>query len=104
MTKKRGACSQPCVREDDLTDQLPDILKEFILPADCATELLKMAEKDEKAALQSSSIESQTIKEEIAAISNKLRVLLDALLEQDIDREVYRAEKQKLVLQKRDLE
>ncbi len=103
-TKKRGTCSQPCVKEDDLTGQLPDILKEFILPADCATELLKMAEKDEKEALQSSGTESQAIKAEIAAISNKLRVLLDALLEQDIDREVYRAEKRKLVLQKRDLE
>ena len=51
---------------------------------------------------QSSSIrKSGTI---LSAISTKLQRLLDGYLEQDIEKETYRVEKAKLILQKKSLE
>ena len=96
--------SQPCVSEEALAGQLSDILKKFILPSDWAAELLKMAERDEKEAVQSSAIASQATREEITAIVKKLRILLEARLDEDIDREQYREEKAKLLSRKKSLE
>ena len=103
-TKKKGPCSQPCVREEALAGQFSDILKKFILPSDWAAELLKMADKDEKEAVQSFTSASQATREEITAITKKLHILLKARLDEDIDREQYREEKAELLSRKKSLE
>ena len=38
-TKKRGACSQPCVREEELIKQLDEAIKPYTLPSEWAAEL-----------------------------------------------------------------
>ena len=103
-TKKKGFCSQPCVREEALAGQLSNILKKFALPSAWAAELLKMAERDEKETTQSFTTASQATREEITAITKKLHILLEARLDEDIDREQYREEKAKLLSRKKSLE
>ncbi|MDP2933847.1 MAG: recombinase family protein, partial [bacterium] len=97
-------CSEPPVREEELNRQLSNLLKKYALPDDWAAELLKMSERDEKEAAQSTTALAQTMRGEIQGISQKLQRLLDAYLDQDIERESYRSEKAELLSRKKSLE
>ena len=97
-------CSEPCIREEELDRQLTALIKNYALPVDWAVELSKMADKDEKEAVQSASSIVQGYKAEIQAISQKLQRLLNAYLDQDIEREIYRSEKAELLFRKKSLE
>ncbi len=103
-TKKKGPCSQHHMRDGELVSQLSETLKEFALPPDWAAELSKMADGDEKEAVQSTAAASQAMKEEITAIEAKVQRLLTAYLDQDIDREAYLKEKMGLLSRKKALE
>lgn len=63
-----------------------------------------MADKDEREAIQSSAAASQAMRSEIDTINQKLQRLLDAYLEQDIERDAYRSEKADLLSRKKSLE
>ena len=63
-----------------------------------------MSERDEKEATQSTAALVQEAKDEIQGISQKLQRLLDAYLDQDIEREAYRSEKANLLSRKKSLE
>ncbi len=97
-------CSEPPIREEALNRQLSNLFKKYALPDDWSAELLKMADKDEREAGQSTAVLVQEIKLEIQAISQKLQRLLDAYLDQDIEREIYRSEKAELLSRKKSLE
>ena len=101
---KSVRCSEPPVREEVLNRQLSGLLKKYAIPADWAAELSKMADKDEKEAVQSSATFAQEIKSEIQTISQKLQRLLTAYLDQDIEQESYRSEKANLLSRKKSLE
>lgn len=72
--------------------------------SDWAEKLSEMAEKDEEKFAQSASAFVQENRERIKIINIKLQRLLDGYLAQDIEREIYRQEKQKLFLEKKSLE
>ena len=97
-------CSEPPIREEVLNRQLSDLLKKYALPDAWALELLKMSERDEKEATQSTAALVQGARVEIQTISQKLQRLLDAYLDQDIEREIYRSEKANLLSRKKSLE
>ena len=85
-TKKNKAikCPEPCIRQEELDKQISSLLQKFSLRADWAEKLLEMAETDKDKSAQSVSafvLESQN---QIRAINQKLRRLLDGYLEQDI--------------------
>ena len=103
-TKKRGTCSQLCIREEILASQLSDVLKSYALPLDWATELSKLADKDETEAIQSSATASEATREEIATISAKLKRLRGIYIDEDIEQEEYLAEKSVLLSHKKSLE
>ncbi len=103
-TKKKGPCSQPCIREEALAVQLSEAIKPFALPEAWAAGLSKMADADEVEAAQSSAMASQAMKEEITAISQKLQRLLSTYLDEDIERDAYRSEKADLLSRKKSLE
>ncbi len=105
-TKKNKAvrCTQPYIREEELDRQLSKMIQKVSLSQDWAEELLKMADKDEKEAAQSCAAFVQEAREKIKEINIKLQRLLDAYLDQDIDREEYRARKAKLMSEKKTLE
>ena len=63
-----------------------------------------MLENDKTKSAQSVSAFVQESGEKIKIINTKLQRLLDGYLEQDIDREIYRIEKSKLLSEKKSLE
>ena len=105
-TKKNKSikCPEPCIRQEELDKQISSLLQKFSLPADWAEKLLAMAEADKEKSAQSVSAFVQESQNKIRAINEKLQRLLDGYLEQDIEREIYRQQKQKLLLEKKSLE
>jgi hypothetical protein len=99
-----GVCSQPCVREELLNIQLAEAVQSFALPEAWAADLNKRADKDEAEAVRSSATASQAMREEIAAIGDKLQRLHRLYLDEDIERDVYRQEKADLLSRKKSLE
>jgi hypothetical protein len=87
-----------------LNRQLSTLIKKYAMPADWAVELLKMSERDEKEAAQSTAALVQEARVEIQTISQKLQRLLTAYLDQDIERESYLSEKANLLSRKKSLE
>jgi hypothetical protein len=63
-----------------------------------------MAEADKEKSAQSVSVFVLESQNQIRAIQTKLQRLLDGYLEQDIEREIYREQKTKLLLEKKSLE
>jgi len=105
-TKKSKAmkCPEPFAREEDLNRQLSQELEKYALPKAWAAQLSRMLNKDRQNAAQSSDILINEAQDELLGLNTKLQRLLDAYLEQDIDREAYRAEKSKIVSAKRTLD
>jgi hypothetical protein len=97
-------CKEPCIRQESLDKQISSLLQKVSLRPDWAEDLLRMLEKDKLETAQSSAAFVQESKNEIEKIQIKLQRLLDGYLEQDIDREIYREEKAKLLSEKKSLE
>ena len=97
-------CNEPCIRQEKLDEQISHLLQTFSLKKDWADEINKMLEKDRTNSAQSFTPFVQENKSRIMEISIKLQRLLDGYLEQDIDREIYRVEKGKLLSEKKSLE
>jgi hypothetical protein len=103
-TKKNIICKQPYIREEELDRQLSSLLQKFSLRPDWVEKLTAKLEKEKVGAAQSATAFVQEAREKIKTISVKLQRLLDGYLEQDIEREIYRAEKAKLLSEKKSLE
>src|SRR3990167_5776317 len=105
-TKKRKnfKCSEPCIRQEKLDEQISSLLQKVSLRPDWAKKLNARLEKDKATSAESVSAFVQTNQERIKVISTKFQRLLDGYLEQDIDREIYRTEKAKLLSEKKSLE
>jgi len=105
-TKKNKSvkCAEPCIRQEELDKQISSLLQKFPLRADWAEKLNQMAESEKDKSTQSVSAFVSESQNTIRAIQIKLQRLLDGYLEQDIEREIYREEKQKLLLEKKSLD
>src|SRR3989344_5023225 len=97
-------CKEPCIRQESLDKQISSLLQKFSLREDWAADLLKVLEKDKTENAQSSATFVQENRNKVVDIQTKLQRLLDGYLEQDIDREIYREEKAKLLSEKKSLE
>src|SRR3989344_3560633 len=105
-TKKNKSvkCEEPCIRQEELDRQLSSLLQKFSLRPDWAEAMREMLEKEKSESAQSSIAFVQEAGERIRALQTKLQRLLDGYLEQDIEREIYRTEKAKLLSEKKSLE
>ena len=105
-TKKSRSvkCSQSYIREEVINQRLSSLLQKFSLRPDWAAGMMKMLEQEKTEAAQSSTAFVQEAQERIRAIQTKLQRLLDGYLEQDIEREIYREQKAKLLSEKKSLE
>ncbi len=103
-TKRKGRCSQPCIREEELDGQLSAILEKFAMPEAWASELEKLAEADEQETLRTTANLTQEARTEIQSISQKIQRLFTLYFEQDIEREMYLTEKADLLGKKKSLE
>ena len=97
-------CQEPYLREEELDKQLSDLIQKFSLKKDWAKQMMKMLEKDKKETAQSSVAFVKENEEKISGIKIKLQRLLDGFLDQDIEKEIYREEKAKLLCEKKTLE
>ncbi len=105
-TKKRKnfKCPEPCIRQESLDAQISSLLQKVSLRPDWAEKLLEMLKIDKIKSAQSVSAFIQESGMRIKVITEKLQRLLDGYLEQDIDRDIYRIEKSKLLSEKKSLE
>ena len=97
-------CKEPCICQEILDKQISSLLQKFSLKNDWVEELNKMLERDKTKTVQSFTAFVQETQSKIKEISAKLQRLLDGYLEQDIEREIYRTEKAKLLFEKKSLE
>ncbi len=103
-TKKNTHCSQLSVRDTELDNQLTTILKTFVMPPEWAEQLNAMADKDDKDSARSVAVVVQDLRSRTDEIDRKLQRLLNAYLDQDIEQETYRTQKNVLVSDKKSLE
>ncbi len=105
-SKKRRdmKCPEPCIRQEVLDAQISSLLQKVSLPQDWADYLNTRLEKDKVESAQSVSVFVQENQKSIQDIVVKLQRLLDGYLDQDVDKEVYRIEKAKLLSEKKSLE
>jgi len=105
-TKKNKSikCPEPCIRQEELDKQISSLLQKVSLRSDWAEKLKVMLGKDKTKSAQSVSAFVQEAGGKIKVINIKLQRLLDGYLEQDIEREIYRTEKAKLLSEKKSLE
>ncbi len=97
-------CPEPCIRQEVLDAQISSLLQKVSMPQDWADYLNQRLEKDKTESAQSISVFVQKSQKEIQDIVVKLQRLLDGYLEQDVEKEVYRTEKAKLLSEKKSLE
>ena len=97
-------CSEPAVREEVLDRQLSSLIKHTALSTVWADKMREKLESDKADSAQSVSAFVQQTRDQVSVINGKLQRLLDGYLNQLIDQEIYKVEKNKLVSSKKSLE
>ena len=105
-TKKRRdmKCPEPCIRQEVLDAQISTLLQKVSMPRDWAEYLNGRLEKDKMESAQSVSAFVEKNGKRLKDITVKLERLLNGYLEQDIEKEIYRLEKARLLSEKKSLE
>ena len=99
-TKRKTACSQKYLREEDLRKQVSTSFQKVSLPSDWAANMVAELEKERAETAQSTDPSAQKLRDKIAAIDVKLGRLNDGYLASVISLEDYRVDKDKLLSQK----
>ncbi len=103
-TKKKGPCTEPFVREEDLAKQISTAIAKVALPADAYQQMIAWWAKEQQDSRQPLARFKEQFDREMPAIQGKLDRLLDAHLDGIIDRVEYQAKKESLLKQKVRLE
>jgi DNA invertase Pin-like site-specific DNA recombinase len=99
-TKKNRVCRQKYISEADLTRQLDKLFQKVALSETEKVYFLAQWEKDYKEISTAGNACAQNLKADLRSIETKLNRLLDAYLDQAIDRAEYTAKKQKTLNRK----
>ena len=99
-TKKRGACSQPYIREELLAEQISGEIQKVSLPPSWADKMIEELEREKEQEAQDGITFAQNLKLRIKECEEKLDKLLDAHLEGVISKVEYAAKKQKILNEK----
>ncbi len=105
-TKKHKSirCTESAIREHEMDSQLSNLIKKVTLPKDWAEELTRLADEDFKNSAKSLVVRVKENEEKAGKIAIRLERLLDGFLEQDIEKEIYRKEKARLLSKKKSLQ
>ena len=105
-TKKRRdmKCPEPCIRQEPLDEQISTLLQKVSMPQDWADYLNMRLEKDKMESTQAVSVFVEKNQKRINDITVRLERLLNGFLDQDVEKEIYRLEKAKLLSEKKSLE
>jgi site-specific DNA recombinase len=102
---KRGQpCSQPYIRGEELDKQLSELLSNYAMPPEWEKAWLDLAEKDKRESVNFTVGFVQELRSKIIDIDRKLQRLRDIYLDQDIEQEEYRKDKNNLMSEKKSLE
>ena len=99
-TKKNRVCRQKYIEEQDLIGQIDKLFQKVALTDEMKTDFLKRWKQDYKEISTSGNACTQNLKADLQKTEIKLNRLLDAYLDQAIDRAEYAAKKQKLLNRK----
>jgi site-specific DNA recombinase len=102
--KKAAMCREKEVREYVLAGQLVPILQSFALPKDWRDYMASRLEQDRAELENESRAMIDMLRDELDAISAKLKRLFDVYLDGDVDREDYKDRQAELMSQKKSLE
>src|SRR3989338_11283929 len=102
--KKKGVCSQPYLREEELENQLRQIINSVSLSETWANKLLEMAEKDGEKEKEFAFGELQKLSVSLSDLEKKLDRLLESYLEEITDTESYQRKKDELLQTKKVLQ
>ncbi len=104
-TKKSAArCSQPYVREEQLTADFSNIISPYVLPPEWAEDFKHRMQTDERDGNRVTATAVNALREKAEDIERKLDRLMDLYIAQDIERDVYLAKRRALMSDKRTLE
>jgi site-specific DNA recombinase len=99
-TKKKGACSQPYVREDDIGPQIASVLAPVALPQVWIDEILTAVASESSERSIAQHQRRNSLQESVIRIQAKLQRLTAAYLEEALSLTEYREAKQQLLEEK----
>ena len=99
-TKKRDACQEKYLGENQLVEQIKNFLQKVSLSSQDTEKVLAALDSEQDKALQDAQSEVIILKEQLSQIEAKLQKLLDVYLADALSTEEYTAKKQSLLSQK----
>ena len=99
-TKKRGACQEKYLGENQLIAQIKNFLQKVSLSSQDTTKVLAALDSEQDKAREDAQGEVGVLKEQLAQIEAKLQKLLDIYLADALSTEEYAAKKQSLLSRK----
>ena len=103
-SKKRGKCPEPYLREENFADQIQSAIAAVALPDDTFQKMLASLAKEQEASSQPSEKLKAETRETVDDISKKLDRLLDAHLDETIEKAEFLSKKELLLNEKLCLE
>ncbi len=100
-TKKKQACPELYLREDDLVAQIKEVVRKVSLPDEWIQNMLAEVDKEKLDGQIDAQVTVQNLLQEKVLIEKKMEKLLDFYIEEKgIDPDEYRAKKEKLLSEK----
>ena len=101
---KSVKCIEPAIREKDLLPQISALLGEYAMSDDVYSFMTDKISQDEQAENADNVSVVANLKDRIASLNSKQKILLDSYLDQDIDRQTFLAKKSEILSEKKSLE
>jgi site-specific DNA recombinase len=101
---KAVTCVEPAVREKDLLPQISALLGEYTMSDEVYSFMTNKIAEDEQTENADNMSAIVNLKERIASLNSKQKILLDGYLDQDIDRQTFLAKKSEILSEKKSLE
>src|SRR3989344_3981969 len=99
-TKKRGACQEKYLGENQLVEQIKNFLQKVSLSSQDTEKVLAALDMEEKRAKEQAKGEVINLKNQLSQVETKLQKLLDAYLDDAFTQKEYTAKKDILISQK----
>jgi len=103
-TKRKGPCSEPFVREEEVEKQIRDLLKGVSLPPALAAEALDNLNKEKMKAAQAGEEAAQNLRDKIDFLTKNMNALLDMILSGMITQVEYAQKKRSCIEEKKEYE
>ena len=103
-TKRKGPCSEPFVREEEVEKQIRDLLKGVSLPPALAADALDNINKEKMKAAQAGEEAAQNLRDKIDFLTKNMNALLDMILSGMITQDEYAQKKRSCIEEKKEYE